>query len=145
MLDNLVKPQMKVLGFQRNKPLMKPQMLAKVSMESHANKLDNELSDKNSVQPFTRAFGDETSIHALWVDYTSALDPEMVSDVLDVMSLSKEITMIVVTHEMGFAKKFGDRVIFMNQGAVEEDNNTESCFTKPNTDRAVQFLKKIRD
>lgn len=145
VLDNLVKPQMKVLGVPKEQAIDEAmKMLAKVSMESHANKLPDELSGGQKQRvAIARALVMKPQ-YMLFDEPTSALDPEMVSDVLDVMSaLSKEITMIVVTHEMGFAKKFGDRVIFMNQGAVEEDNNTEDFFTKPNTDRAVQFLKKI--
>ncbi len=145
VLDNLVKPQMKVLGIAKEQAIDEAmKMLAKVSMESHANKLPDELSGGQKQRvAIARALVMKPQ-YMLFDEPTSALDPEMVSDVLDVMSaLSKEITMIVVTHEMGFAKKFGDRVIFMNQGAVEEDNNTEDFFTKPNTERAVQFLKKI--
>lgn len=145
VLDNLVKPQMKVLGIAKEQAIDEAmKMLAKVSMTEHAQKLPEALSGGQKQRvAIARALVMKPQ-YMLFDEPTSALDPEMVSDVLDVMSaLSKEITMIVVTHEMGFAKKFGDRVIFMNQGAVEEDNNTEDFFTKPNTERAVQFLKKI--
>lgn len=81
----------------------------------------------------------------LFDEPTSALDPEMVNEVLDVMtSLAKEgMTMLVVTHEMGFARKAGDRVIFMADGAVVEDTDPETFFTAPESERAKDFLGKI--
>ncbi|WP_415975167.1 amino acid ABC transporter ATP-binding protein [Rhodococcus sp. 077-4] len=81
----------------------------------------------------------------LFDEPTSALDPEMVNEVLDVMtSLAKEgMTMLVVTHEMGFARKAGDRVIFMADGAVVEDTDPESFFKSPKSERAKDFLGKI--
>ncbi len=81
----------------------------------------------------------------LFDEPTSALDPEMVNEVLDVMvSLAKEgMTMLVVTHEMGFARKAADRIIFMADGAIVEDSDPESFFTNPQSDRARDFLGKI--
>ena len=81
----------------------------------------------------------------LFDEPTSALDPEMVNEVLDVMvSLAKEgMTMVVVTHEMGFARKAADRVIFMADGAIVEDDDPETFFTAPKSDRARDFLGKI--
>ncbi len=82
----------------------------------------------------------------LFDEPTSALDPEMVNEVLDVMvSLAKEgMTMLVVTHEMGFARKAADRVIFMADGAIIEDSEPDTFFTAPpKTDRARDFLGKI--
>ncbi len=81
----------------------------------------------------------------LFDEPTSALDPEMVNEVLDVMvSLAKEgMTMIVVTHEMGFARRAADRVIFMADGAVVEDSDPDSFFDNPQSDRARDFLGKI--
>ncbi|MFT3900224.1 MAG: amino acid ABC transporter ATP-binding protein [Gordonia sp. (in: high G+C Gram-positive bacteria)] len=83
----------------------------------------------------------------LFDEPTSALDPEMVNEVLDVMvSLAKEgMTMVVVTHEMGFARKAADRVVFMADGTILEDADPETFFTKPATDRARDFLSKILD
>lgn len=76
---------------------------------------------------------------------TSALDPEMINEVLDVMvKLSDEgMTMVVVTHEMGFAKKAADRVLFMDQGEIVEEATPEEFFTNPKSDRAKDFLSKI--
>ena len=81
----------------------------------------------------------------LFDEPTSALDPEMVNEVLDVMaSLAKEgMTMVCVTHEMGFARKAADRVLFMAEGCVIEDTTPEAFFSNPQTDRAKDFLGKI--
>ena len=81
----------------------------------------------------------------LFDEPTSALDPEMINEVLDVMVLlAKEgMTMMVVTHEMGFARKVANRVIFMDQGHIVEDATQEDFFGKPRSERAQQFLAKI--
>ena len=81
----------------------------------------------------------------LFDEPTSALDPEMIKEVLDVMvSLADGgMTMICVTHEMGFAKAVADRVIFMDQGQIVEENNPEDFFNHPKTDRSKDFLSKI--
>ena len=76
---------------------------------------------------------------------TSALDPEMITEVLDVMvQLAKDgMTMIVVTHEMGFARKAADRVVFMADGRIVEEATPEEFFTHPKSDRAKDFLSKL--
>ena len=81
----------------------------------------------------------------LFDEPTSALDPEMISEVLDVMvELAKEgMTMMVVTHEMGFASKVANRVIFMDEGEIVEDARKDDFFGKPRSERAQQFLAKI--
>lgn len=81
----------------------------------------------------------------LFDEPTSALDPEMINEVLDVMvSLAKEgMTMMVVTHEMGFARKVADRVVFMEAGQILEDSPKERFFVEPTSERAKQFLSKI--
>ena len=81
----------------------------------------------------------------LFDEPTSALDPEMINEVLDVMvGLAKEgMTMIVVTHEMGFARKAANRVVFMDGGQIVEENTPEEFFTNPKSDRAKDFLGKI--
>ena len=81
----------------------------------------------------------------LFDEPTSALDPEMISEVLDVMtSLASEgMTMICVTHEMGFARKVADRVIFMDRGEIVEEGSPEDFFTAPKTDRGAQFLSQV--
>ena len=84
-------------------------------------------------------------IAMLFDEPTSALDPEMVNEVLDVMVelASEGMTMMVVTHEMGFARKVADRVIFMDEGEIVEDADKEEFFGKPRSQRAQQFLSKI--
>ena len=81
----------------------------------------------------------------LFDEPTSALDPEMISEVLDVMvELAKEgMTMIVVTHEMGFAKKVAHRIIFMDEGRIVEEGTPEEFFANPKEDRTQAFLNKI--
>jgi general L-amino acid transport system ATP-binding protein len=81
----------------------------------------------------------------LFDEPTSALDPEMIKEVLDVMIelANQGITMLCVTHEMGFAKAVADRVIFMDQGQIVEQNTPEQFFSHPQTDRAQDFLSKI--
>ena len=81
----------------------------------------------------------------LFDEPTSALDPEMVNEVLDVMVdlAVTGMTMMVVSHEMGFAKKVADRVIFMDRGSIVEDTSKEEFFDSPRSDRAQLFLSKI--
>ena len=85
------------------------------------------------------------SIRAFFDEPTSALDPEMINEVLDVMvELAQEgMTMMCVTHEMGFAKKVASRVIFMDQGRIVEDDSKDAFFGAPRSERARQFLAKI--
>ena len=81
----------------------------------------------------------------LFDEPTSALDPEMVGEVLEVMkALAREgMTMVVVTHEMGFAREVADRVMFMDEGKVMEENTPENLFGNPQTQRAQEFLSKL--
>jgi putative glutamine transport system ATP-binding protein len=114
------------------------------------------LRDKAGAYPATLSGGQQQRIAIaralatrqkilLFDEPTSALDPEMVQEVLDVMiRLSKEsITMVVVTHEMGFAKQVADRIIFMDNGILVEEAPPEEFFTHPKNDRTVAFLSKI--
>jgi glutamate/aspartate transport system ATP-binding protein len=84
-------------------------------------------------------------IAMLFDEPTSALDPEMINEVLDVMvALAKEgMTMMVVTHEMGFARKVANRVVFMDAGEIVEDADKEDFFGRPRSERAQAFLSKI--
>jgi len=81
----------------------------------------------------------------LFDEPTSALDPEMVGEVLDVMKeLAKEgMTMVVVTHEMGFAREVGKRVMFMDEGVIMEENSPEEIFNNPQSPRLQSFLSKV--
>jgi glutamate/aspartate transport system ATP-binding protein len=114
------------------------------------------LSDKLHVRPDQLSGGQQQRVSIaralamnpkvmLFDEPTSALDPEMVNEVLDVMqSLAQEgMTMIVVTHEMGFARRVADRVLFMDAGEIIEDSETTRFFENPSTERARQFLSKV--
>ena len=81
----------------------------------------------------------------LFDEPTSALDPEMVGEVLDVMKeLAKQgMTMVVVTHEMGFAREVADRIIFMDQGQIIEEGTPKEIFETPKSERLISFLKKV--
>lgn len=81
----------------------------------------------------------------LFDEPTSALDPEMVIEVLEVMQelASEGMTMIIVTHEMGFAKTVANRVVFLEDGKIVEENNSKDFFESPKSDRAKEFLRKV--
>ncbi|MGL5032604.1 MAG: amino acid ABC transporter ATP-binding protein [Microcystaceae cyanobacterium] len=121
------------------------QLLIRVGLESQSNKYPGQLSGGQQQRvAIVRALA-MNPIVMLFDEPTSALDPEMVSEVLDVMvELAKEgMTMMVVTHEMGFAKQVADRVIFMDKGQIVEDRNKTDFFAQPQSERAQQFLSKI--
>jgi polar amino acid transport system ATP-binding protein len=113
------------------------------------------LSDKRDCYPRKLSGGQQQRIAIaralamkpalmLFDEPTSALDPEMIGEVLDVMkSLAQEITMIIVSHEMGFARAVADRVVFLDEGRVIEDTNPEELFTHPREERTKAFLSKI--
>ena len=120
-------------------------LLKRVGLEDRANAYPSQLSGGQKQRvAITRALCMNPSI-MLFDEPTSALDPEMVGEVLDVMKqLAKEgMTMVVVTHEMGFAKEVGDRVIFMADGKIVEENNPEDFFGNPQSDRLKTFLAKV--
>ena len=144
--DNLNLAQLKVLGRNRDEALAKSMALLKrVDMEEHAHKFPGQLSGGQQQRvAIARGLAMDPSA-MLFDEPTSALDPEMINEVLDVMvQLAREgMTMMVVTHEMGFARKVAHRVVFMDQGEIVEDAPTEDFFGKPRSERAVQFLSKI--
>ena len=120
-------------------------LLDRVGIKDQAKKLPAQLSGG---QQQRAAIARALAMHPvlmLFDEPTSALDPEMINEVLDVMvSLAKEgMTMIVVTHEMGFARRAADRVVFMSDGLILEEGSPEAFFTTPQTDRAKDFLAKI--
>ncbi len=120
-------------------------LLERVGIGNQADKYPAQLSGGQQQRvAIARALAMNPKI-MLFDEPTSALDPEMVNEVLDVMaSLVKEgMTMVVVTHEMGFAHRAADRVLFMADGAIVEDDTPEEFFTNPKTDRAKDFLGKI--
>ena len=144
--DNLNLAQLKVLGRNRDEALAKSMALLKrVDMEEHAHKFPGQLSGGQQQRVAIARGLAMDPIAMLFDEPTSALDPEMINEVLDVMvQLAREgMTMMVVTHEMGFARKVAHRVVFMDQGEIVEDAPTEDFFGKPRSERAVQFLSKI--
>ncbi|GAB3876800.1 amino acid ABC transporter ATP-binding protein [Kibdelosporangium lantanae] len=121
------------------------ELLERVGIANQADKYPAQLSGGQQQRAaIARALAMKPKV-MLFDEPTSALDPEMVQEVLDVMtSLAKEgMTMLVVTHEMGFARRAADRVIFMADGEVVEDTNPEAFFTAPKSNRAKDFLGKI--
>jgi glutamate/aspartate transport system ATP-binding protein len=143
---NLTLPQIKVLQRdpdQANKTCMR--LLDRVGLRTHADKFPGQLSGGQQQRvAIARALAMDP-IAMLFDEPTSALDPEMIQEVLDVMvGLAKDgMTMIVVTHEMGFARKVADRVVFMDKGEIVEDAPTADFFGTPRSQRAQLFLSKI--
>ncbi|WP_285248742.1 amino acid ABC transporter ATP-binding protein [Pseudarthrobacter sp. efr-133-R2A-89] len=120
-------------------------LLERVGVGQQAPKLPAQLSGGQQQRvAIARALAMKPKV-MLFDEPTSALDPEMINEVLDVMvQLAKEgMTMIVVTHEMGFARKAADRVVFMADGQIVEDEAPEEFFTNPKSDRAKDFLSKL--
>lgn len=144
--ENLTLAQIKVLGRSKDESIARGlKMLERVGLMAHKDKHPGQLSGGQQQRvAIARALSMDPFV-MLFDEPTSALDPEMVGEVLDVMvELAKEgMTMMVVTHEMGFARKVAHRVIFMDQGEIVEDANKEQFFTQPKSDRAIQFLSKI--
>jgi glutamate/aspartate transport system ATP-binding protein len=146
VIRNLVLPQTKVLGRTKQEANEKGMhLLARVGLRAHAEKFPGELSGGQQQRvAIARALAMDP-IAMLFDEPTSALDPEMIQEVLDVMvTLAKDgMTMIVVTHEMGFARRVAHRVAFMDNGEIVEDALTGDFFTKPRSERAQLFLSKI--
>src|SRR5262249_35854616 len=120
-------------------------LLERVGLAEHAHKYPGELSGGQQQRvAIARALAMDP-IAMLFDEPTSALDPEMINEVLDVMiSLATDgMTMMVVTHEMGFARKVAHRVVFMDRGEIVEDAPTADFFGKPRSERAQVFLSKI--
>ena len=144
--DNLNLAQVKVLGRSREEATAKSmKLLARVEMEAYAQKFPGQLSGGQQQRVAIARGLAMDPIAMLFDEPTSALDPEMINEVLDVMTgLAREgMTMMVVTHEMGFARRVAHRVIFMDHGEIVEDAPTEDFFDKPRSERAVMFLSKI--
>ncbi len=124
---------------------MAKQLLERVGLADRADAYPNQLSGGQKQRiAIVRALCMEPDV-MLFDEPTSALDPEMVGEVLDVMKqLAREgMTMVVVTHEMGFAREVGDRVIFMDGGRIIEEGTPEKLFERPENDRLKEFLGKI--
>ena len=144
--DNITLAQIKVLGRSRAEATDKAHALLKrVGLTEQAPKYPGQLSGGQQQRVAIARALSMDPIAMLFDEPTSALDPEMINEVLDVMvELAREgMTMMVVTHEMGFARKVAHRVIFMDRGEIVEDAPTEDFFGKPRSERAQQFLSKI--
>ena len=146
ILENVTIGPIKVRGKPKAEARQRArELLKRVGIEEQADKYPAQLSGGQQQRvAIARALAMEPKV-MLFDEPTSALDPEMIKEVLDVMvELAKSgMTMIVVTHEMGFARTAGDRVVFMSDGAIVEENDPESFFTNPQSDRAKDFLGKI--
>ena len=144
--QNLCLAQEKVLKRSKDEANAKAEaLIARVGLSEHIEKFPGELSGGQQQRvAISRALAMDP-IAMLFDEPTSALDPEMINEVLDVMiKLAQEgMTMMVVTHEMGFARKVADRVVFMDEGCIVEDRVTNDFFNNPDSDRAKDFLSKI--
>ena len=145
-LENICLAQTKVLGREDDEAEERGmKLLERVDLVEHAAKHPAQLSGGQQQRvAIARALAMDP-IAMLFDEPTSALDPEMINEVLDVMvELANEgMTMIVVTHEMGFARKVANRVVFMDEGSIIEDADKEEFFGTPRSDRAQLFLSKI--
>jgi glutamate/aspartate transport system ATP-binding protein len=146
VMRNLVLAQIKVLGRSNEESEQRGmRLLDRVGLREHASKFPGQLSGGQQQRvAIARALAMDP-IAMLFDEPTSALDPEMINEVLDVMvALARDgMTMMVVTHEMGFARKVAHRVVFMDEGRIVEDAPTADFFDKPRSDRAQTFLSKI--
>jgi glutamate/aspartate transport system ATP-binding protein len=146
VIENLNLAQVRVLGRSTEEATTKSMaLLRRVGLEAHAQKYPGQLSGGQQQRVAIARGLAMDPIAMLFDEPTSALDPEMINEVLDVMTeLAREgMTMMCVTHEMGFASRVAHRVIFMDEGRIAEDARKEDFFGKPRSERAQQFLSKI--
>ena len=146
VLENCVIGQMKVLKrSKKNSEDMAMEFLTKVGMEKFINAKPSQISGGQKQRvAIARALAMEPEV-LLFDEPTSALDPEMVGEVLKVMKdlAQSGLTMLVVTHEMGFAQEVSDRVVFMDQGVIVEDDKPEVIFNNPQHKRTQEFLSRM--
>jgi glutamate transport system ATP-binding protein len=144
--ENLTLGPIKVRGFDTDKANKRAdELLKRVGITEQADKFPAQLSGGQQQRvAIARALAMDPKV-MLFDEPTSALDPEMINEVLDVMTgLAKEgMTMIVVTHEMGFARRAAHRVVFMSEGQIVEENTPQEFFRNPKSSRARDFLSKI--
>lgn len=146
IVDNLTLAQVKVLKRDKQEARTKGlKLLDRVGLAAHANKFPGQLSGGQQQRVAIARALCMDPVAMLFDEPTSALDPEMINEVLDVMvELANEgMTMMVVTHEMGFARKVANRVIFMDEGKIIEDSPKDNFFNNPQSERAKDFLAKI--
>lgn len=146
VLENLIYAPMNVKGVSKNKAIEKAEdLLRQVGLFEKRNEYPNRLSGGQKQRvAIARALAMNPTV-MLFDEPTSALDPEMVKEVLNVMKSLAEsgMTMIIVTHEMGFAREVADRVLFLEGGYLVEDDAPEVFFNSPKSDRARAFLDKV--
>ena len=146
ILENVTLGPIKVRGHKREQAEKRAhELLDRVGVGHQAAKYPAQLSGGQQQRvAIARALAMEPKV-MLFDEPTSALDPEMISEVLEVMVdlAERGMTMVVVTHEMGFARTAADRVVFMADGAIVEENTPDEFFTNPQSDRAKDFLGKI--
>jgi len=146
ILENVTLAPMKVRGLRKEEAARKAmELLERVGIADQANKYPAQLSGGQQQRAaIVRALAMEPKI-MLFDEPTSALDPEMIGEVLDVMrELARSgMTMLVVTHEMGFARDVADRVIFMDEGRIVEEGTPEAIFSNPRHERTQGFLHRI--
>ncbi|MEU1851453.1 amino acid ABC transporter ATP-binding protein [Streptomyces sp. NPDC019990] len=146
VLENVSLGQIKVRGHRKEEADRRSrELLDRVGVFDQADKYPAQLSGGQQQRvAIARALAMEPKV-MLFDEPTSALDPEMINEVLEVMrQLAREgMTMIVVTHEMGFARSAANRVVFMSDGRIVEDRTPDEFFTAPSSDRAKDFLSKI--
>ena len=146
VLDNLNLAQTEVLGRSKEDATKKSlELLKRVGLQEKKDSYPNNLSGGQKQRvAIARALCMDPDM-MLFDEPTSALDPEMIKEVLEVMKdLGKQgMTMIVVTHEMGFARNVGSRVVFLDHGEIIEDAPSEEFFSNPKSDRAKDFLSKV--
>ena len=145
VLNNCIVGQMKVLGRSKEEPeKVAMKYLNVVGMSNYINAKPKQLSGGQKQRvAIARALSMEPDV-ILFDEPTSALDPEMVGEVLKIMKELAEsgLTMLVVTHEMEFAREVSDRVVFMNNGVIEEEGTPEEIFNNPKKERTREFLKR---
>jgi len=146
VLENVTLAPMRVRRWPREKAEKKAlELLERVGILDQANKYPAQLSGGQQQRvAIARALAMEPKI-MLFDEPTSALDPEMVGEVLDVMRDLAQggMTMVVVTHEMGFAREVADRVVFMDGGQIVEEGRPEEIFTRPKEERTRSFLQRV--
>jgi ABC-type polar amino acid transport system ATPase subunit len=146
VLDNITLAPIIALGKKKAEAVERAQqLLERVGMAGFADRFPGNLSGGQQQRvAIARALATDP-VAVLFDEPTSALDPEMITEVLDVIAdLAKaEMTLIIVTHEMGFARRVADRIVFMEGGSIIEDTPTEQFFTQAKSERAERFLAKI--
>ncbi|NIE87459.1 MULTISPECIES: amino acid ABC transporter ATP-binding protein [unclassified Burkholderia] len=144
--ENLVLAQVKVLRRRRDEAAERARvLLRRVGLHAHEDRFPAQLSGGQQQRVAIARALSMDPVAMLFDEPTSALDPERVHEVLEVMSeLAREgMTMLCVTHEMGFARRVADRILFMDRGAIVEDDRSEPFFERPRSARAREFLSRI--